>query len=332
MKTINIKRYLNLFALAFFALLIINITGCNKNDEVTSAGTITDDEYLKGEAVQSTDGSNNDDNEILGTQTSDFEDGGAVFNNDNTALTGYDSLKFYGRRITSVTVTTTFTTNTDSMKSLMVKRAISGNFIVKGYIGGVLDSISKPYTEEQYRTATFKRVANTNFPRRNWRLYQVSAVDGQTTAPQQGKSNITMSKIEIYTNGTLFATLTGPDFTQNVFTTRYFNGSGIISIPRNSTVNVKVYATSNQSDTDIVAFHWARNTFGFHRIPFTMTSQIVNGSNFDRVYEKTFTVYGNHRFGVFNSYISANTKQSIWSNSTSVFSSTYMGLPYRTSF
>lgn len=332
MKKIYIKRNLGLITLAFFTFIVMNLTGCNKNEEITSSGTITDDDYLKGEAIQSTDGSNNDDNEILGTETSDFEDGGAVFNNDNGVLTGYDSLRFYGRRITGVTIAVTFTTNTDSMKSLLVKRTITGNFIIKGYTGGILDSISKPYTEEQNRTAIFKRVASTNFPRRNWRLYQVSAVDGQTTSPQQGKSNITINKIEVYSNGTLFATLNGPDFTQNVFTTKYFSGEGIISIPRNSTVNVKVYAVSNQSDTDIVAFHWARNSFGFHRVPFTMTSQTVVGSNFERVYEKAFIVYGNHRFGVFNSFISANTKQSIWSNSTSVFSSTYMGLPYRISF
>ena len=326
----KLKRAPLLFILPAL-LILLNITGCNKN-EVTSANSGTEDEYLTNEAVQSTDGSNDDDNEILGNQITDFSDDGAVFNNTNVPLTGYDSLRFYGRRVTGVTVATTFTINTDTLKSLNVKRTITGNFIIKGYIGGVLDSISKPYTEVQNRTATFKRINRTEVHRRNWRLYQVSAVDGQTTAPQQGKSNITMNKVEVYKNDALVLTLNGPDFTTNVFTTRYFSGGGVFNWGRNNTIKVKVYLTSNQSDTDFVAFHWARNSFGFHRVPFAMTSQVVNGGNYDRVYEKTFDIYGSHRFGVFNSFISANTRKSLWDNNPGEFSSTYMGVPYRISF
>lgn len=326
----NVNRAIWLLILPAFLIILLNITGCNKN-EVTSANSGTEEEYLKNEAIQSTDGSNEDDNEILGNQILDYSDEGAVFNNSNL-LTDYDSLRFYGRRVTSVTVATTFTVNTDTLKSLSVKRTITGNFIIKGYIGGSLDSISKPYTEEQYRTVSFKRVARTEFHRRNWRLYQVSAVDGQTTSPQQGKSNIVMNKVEVYKNDNLLLTLNGPDFTSNIFTTRYFSGEGMFNWGRNNNIKVKVYLTSNQSDTDLVAFHWARNSFGFHRVAFTMTSQVPNGGNYDRVYEKTFNVYGSHRLGVFNSFISANTRKSLWDNNVNEFSSTYMGAPYRVSF
>jgi hypothetical protein len=332
MKTF--KTHFSFFSFYIFIpvfLVFLTITGCNKN-EVTSSGSGTEDEYLTNEAIQSTDGSNDDDNEVLGNQIMDFSDDGAVFNNTNDPLTGYDSLRFYGRRVTGVSVTATFTTNTDTIKTLLIKRTISGNFIIKGYIGGSIDSISKPYTEVQNRTASFKRINRTEVHRRNWRLYQVSAVDGQTTSPQSGKSNIVMNKVEVYKNGTLLITLNGPDFTANLFTTRYFNGEGMFKFNRNDNVKVKVFATSNQSDTDIVAFHWARNSFGFHRVPFTMTSQTVIGGSYDRIYEKTFTVYGVHRFGVFNSFISANTRKSLWDNNTGEFSSTYMGIPYRISF
>lgn len=326
----KLKNIIQLLFLPVFLIFLLNITGCNKND-VTSSNSVSEDDYLKNEAIQSTDGSNNDDNELLGNQITDFTDDGAVFNNSNEPLTGYDSLKFYGRRVTGVTVTTTFTVDTDTLKMLNVKRTITGNFIIKGYIGGTIDSVSKPYTEVQNRTASFKRVARTEVHRRNWRLYQVSAVDGQTTSPEQGKSNIVMNKIEIYKNDALLLTLNGPDFTTNVFTTRYFGG-GMIDIGRNATVKVKIYLSSNQSDTDLVAFHWARNSFGYHRIPFTMTSQTVNGNGYDRIYEKTFTIYGLHRFGIFNAYLSANTRKSLWDNNVNVFSSTYMGMPYRISF
>jgi len=236
---IKLKNVIPLLFLPVFLAFMLNITGCNKND-VTSSNSVSENDYLKNEAIQSTDGSNNDDNELLGNQITDFSDDGAVFNNSNEPLTGYDSLKFYGRRVTGVTVSTTFTVDTDTLKVLNVKRTITGNFIIKGYVGGVIDSVSKPYTEVQNRTASFKRVARTEVHRRNWRLYQVSAVDGQTTAPEQGKSNIVMNKIEIYKNDALLLTLNGPDFTTNVFTTRYFGGA-MIDIGRNASIKVKVY-------------------------------------------------------------------------------------------
>ena len=321
----SLKNYLGLFTIPVCFIFLLNITGCNKENSVTEASS-TENEYIQNEAIQSTDGSNDDDNEILGNETIDFEGEGAV------ADIGFDSLKMYGRRVTGVSTSVTFTIDTDTLKTVAVKRTITGNFIIKGYIGLALDSVSKPYIQEQIRTAAFKRVGRSNAHRRNWKLYQVSAVDGHTTSPQAGKSNITMTKIEIYKNSTLALTLNGPDFTTNVFTTRFLNTEGMLKLHRGDDVRVKVFATSNQSDTDIVAFHWARNTFGFHRVPFTMTSQTQVGANYDRTYEKTFTVYSNHRFGIFNSYISANTKSSIWNNSTGLFSSTYAGMPYRISF
>jgi len=321
----SLKNYFKLLFVPALCLILITAAGCNKENSVTESSS-TENEYIQNEAIQSTDGSNDDDNEILGNETLDFESEGAV------ADIGFDSLKMYGRRITGVTTSVTFTVDTDTLKTVAVKRTITGNFIIKGYIGAGLDSVSKPYVQEQIRTAAFKRVARTNSHRRNWKLFQVSAVDGQTTSPQAGKSNITMTKIEVYKNSNLVLTLNGPDFTTNVFTTRFLNGDGIVKLNRGDNVRVKVFATSNQSDTDIVAFHWARNSFGFHRVPFTMTSQTQVGANYDRTYEKTFTIYSAHRLGIFNSYISANTRNSIWSNSTGLFSSTYAGMPYRISF
>jgi len=54
-----------------------------------------------------------------------------------------------------------------------------------------------------------------------------------------------------------------------------FGGSGIPSFNKGEQLTVKVYTTSQMADTDYVAFHWARNTFGFHRVPFVLESQPV---------------------------------------------------------
>lgn len=327
MKTLRIFSAMALVAL--MVSMVAFISGCNKNDNVTGTGTTVND-YITTQAVNtSADGSNGDDNEALGTQVTDFDDGGATADHDGGDLTPIDSLRRYGRRVTGVNINTNITIDNDTMKTVLVTRTITGNFIIIGYVGGVIDSISKPYTEVQNRVAYFKRIASTGEPRRDWRLYQFSMVDGQTTAPQAGKSNIVMSKIEISVNGSLAYTLNGPDFTSNLFTTRYFNDAVIPRFHRGDVVHVKVFLNSNQTDPDIVAYHWAKNSFGFHREQFAMTSQSVNGTTFDRIYDKDFTIFNNHKIGVQNGFISANTKASLWNNDISMFSSTYAGLAYR---
>src|SRR5207249_369628 len=85
-----------------------------------------------------------------------------------------------------------------------------------------IEKIVKPYVETTTRLAVFKRIARTPRPRLNWRLYQVSMLDGQTTQPQIGTDYVEMNKVEVYVNGNLTYTFMGPDFTQNEFTTKYF--------------------------------------------------------------------------------------------------------------
>lgn len=325
MKTL---RYLS--SLMLFALLVTGVTiisGCNKSDSVTGTSTSVND-YITGEAVNASDGSNADDNEALGTQVTDYEDGSATFDNDGSGVP-LDSVRKYGRRVTNVNTNVNITIDSDTLKTVLVTKTITGNFVIVGFTAGVVDSVVKPYTEVQHRVAYFKRVNTTGTPRADWRLYQFSVVDGETTAPQAGKSNIVMNKIEIYNGGVLAYTLNGPDFTTNLFTTKYFNDAVIPRFHRGDVLHVKVYLNSNQTDPDIVAYHWARNSFGFHREPFAMTSQTINGSTYDRVYEKEFTVFNNHKIGIFNGMISANTKASLWNNNLGLFSSTYAGLPYR---
>ena len=123
-------------------------------------------------------------------------------------------------------------------------------------------------------------------------------------------------------------TLLGPDFSQIQYVTKRFSGTGIPSLPKGSQIQIKIYTTSQNSTLDYVAWHWARNAFGFHRIPFTLLSQ--NGSGpYERVYSKTFTIYNNHRIGVHNGYISASTHESLFDNNINEFASDIFGVPYR---
>ncbi|MEP7146183.1 MAG: hypothetical protein ABI792_04150 [bacterium] len=306
-----------------FIALSVYLSACN-NDVVESAAQ-TDDEYLKSTALNTAFSSNaDDDDNLFSSEIGDFDSEGPV--NVNSPI---DSVLKWGRRITNVNTNANITTIGDTIKNVEVTRTITGNFIIIGYVNGQLDSTIKPYTQEQRRFIMFKRVDRRPHPRFNWRVYQFSAVDGETKTPQVGKSNILMNKVEFYKNNILLLTLNGPDFTTNIFRSRFFGNNGSMELNRGDEIRAKVYLTSNQSDTDIVAFHWSKNAYGFHRESFTMTSQVPNGSGFDRTYEKTFQIFHQHNWGMHNAFISSNTRGSLYDNSPALFSSTYMGFPFR---
>jgi len=324
----SLKRIFSLTI--FFIILIISVylTGCS--DNVTEPAAQSEDEYLTSTAINSAFSTNSDDDDNLFTnEVMDFDSQGPVADNDVGFETPIDSLLKWGRRVSGTNINTNITTFGDSIKIVGVIRTITGNFVIIGYINGTLDSTVKPYQQEQKRKVTFKRVDRRPNPRFNWRVYQYTAIDGETKSPQIGKDNIVMSKIEFYKNNNLILTLNGPNFTVNMFTSRFFGGNGLFEVNRGDDIRIKVFATSNKSDTDIVSYHWARNSFGFHRERFTMTSQTPNGSNFERTYEKTFRMYSQHNHGMHNAFISANTQVSLFDNSPTLFSSTYMGFPYR---
>ena len=323
MKSVK-NIFIKIFSLGFLTISIY-LSGCN-NDNVTENSSMTDDEYLSSIAVNTSFSSNSDDDDnLFSNETGDFDSQGAVSGTE----TPIDSILRWGRRITGTNVSTNITNFGDSIKNVEVTRNISGNFIIVGYINGNLDSTVKPFTQEQRRIVIFKRVANRPNPRSNWRVFKHSAIDGQTRTPQVGKDNIVLNKIEIYKSGNLVLTLNGPDFTSNMFNARFFNGSEPPESSGGEQLKIKVYATSSQQDTDIVSYHWPRNLSGHHRENFTMTSQIQNGNNFDRTYEKTFEIYSQHNHGIHNGFISADTRNSFYDNSAQIFSSTYMGFPYR---
>lgn len=326
MKTIH--KFFFIIIFICFAIISLYISGCNDNS--TEPVMQSEDEYLMTTAINSAFSSDaDDDDNLFANEVMDFDSEGPVADNGSGFDTPIDSLVKWGRRVTSANVNANITNIGDSLKRVDVTRSITGNFIVVGYINGILDSTVKPYSQEQKRSVTFRRINNRPNPRFNWRVYQYTAVDGETKNPQIGKENIVMTKIEFYKNNNLILTLNGPDFTSNVFTSRFFAGNGLFDAQRGDQIRTKVYLSSNQSDTDIVSYHWSRNSFGFHREKFTMTSQIPNGNNFDRTYEKTFEIYSQHNFGLHNSFISANTRSSLYDNSPSLFSSTYAGFPYR---
>ena len=318
---IKIKTYT---ALSVIFVLSLFLSSCNK-DNSTQPTELTDEQFMQQVVNSGYSSSSSDEDNLMSQEITDLNDGSAQKNNESDP-DPVDSLKRWGRRVSSVNVNYQITGN-DTMRYVNVTRTITGNYIIIAFINGQLDSINKPYTEVFSRNIIFKRIDRTQYPRLNWRVYQVSNLDGGTTTPQVGTSQVQMTKIEIYKNGSVSPTYTiqGPDFQSDYYTTIRFGGTGIPSFNRDDVVLVKVYTISQQVPADYVAFHWARNTFGFHRVQFNLESQ--NGNN--RVYSKSFNVYSSHRLGVFNGYISASTHESLYTGDVNKFASDEIGIPYK---
>ncbi len=310
--------------LLFSAIFTLYLAGCSESS--VDPDNQTDDEFIKEVVMRGTGSNNQEDDDLMFNEAYDLDNGGAVGGGGDTPV---DSLLRWGRRVTGVNVNVNITSEGDSLKIAHVTRTINGDFMIVGIVSGVEKTIVKPYTEVLKRDVIFKRIDHSPRPRFNWKLYKISMVDGETTSPQVGSEYVQMSKIEIYVDNVLTNTFEGPDFTQNVFTTKRFGGTGIPQVHRGDQVKIKVYTYSKQSKQDIVAWHWARNTFGFHREPFVMTSEIPNGQYWDRTYEKTFNIYGDHRHGIFNGFISASTHKSLFDDSPVEFASDLVGTPYR---
>lgn len=328
MKLSNLKKYLfPVLKLLFVVSFLIYFVGCSIN--TTAPTQMTDDQYLQQVITAGFDTSRSNEDNLMVNERYDMNDSIAVPDQGNGPLSPIDTLLRWGRKVESVNVQFQITTSSDdSVKTVNITRTITGHYVIIGISNGQLDSVNKPYTEVLYRAISFKRINHLTDPRFNWRVYQVSLLSGGTTAPQNG-SMAQLEQIQITVDNNPPVIWNGPDFTQNKFTTLRFQGAGIPHVAIGSTVVVTVTVNSTEA-TNIVAWHWARNTFGFHRVPFTFVSSTPHGNGtYDNVYQKTFTVYPSHRLGCFNGYINASTMESLYDDDISKFASSEVGIPYR---
>lgn len=320
MKTIKLLTFIT-----FIFLVSLVLSSCNK-DSITDSSELTDEQFMQNVILNGYSTNGNDEDNLMSIELHDLDDGGAVNDNENGLMTPVDSLKKWGRKVTNVEKNIQITGN-DSMRYVNITKTFTGNYIIVGYVNGVLKTITKPYTSVFNRNIIFKRIARSQYPRQNWRVYQISNSDGQTTMPQVGSSQVQITKVEIYKNGltTPTYTINGPDFHTSYYTTMLFGGTGIPSFNRGEQILVRVYTISQQAPVDYVSFHWSKNTFGFHRIPFELESQ--NGT--ERIYKKTFNIYSQHKAGTFNGFIGAATHESLYNDDVNKFASDQVGIPYK---
>ncbi|MBL0174441.1 MAG: hypothetical protein IPP94_04095 [Ignavibacteria bacterium] len=304
--------------LSAFAATVLLFAGCSK-DNPTEAN-LTDEEFF---------------NYIATGQDANSQD---LFSTDQDALDESAQLKAlipglkkqgltpitpirYGRRIESVSrsIIRPITKQGDSIAIAEVQVVFTGKFLIQALSGVDTVIVQKPYTETIHRSVRFERIANTNRPRLNWRLDGVSILNGGTANPV-----LSITSVEVVTPSQTFL-VTDPDAYWMQIDRWWLRHMPVLN---NVAVTVRVTVQSAQPDSDIVTLHKQPGTFGLHHEPFLLVSSTPNGTGYARVYEKSWTISGKARkFAHF--MVSATTRESLYDNATTNFSSVVWGIPYK---
>ncbi len=171
--------------------------------------------------------------------------------------------------------------------------------------------ISKPFTSTITRKLIFVKVANTEFPFRNWRLAAISLPEGGTIHP-----NINIMKVTVFLPHGDTLVITSPN--------EYFLARGkgwwrrLPVILRNNPVKVQVEVFSAFNEDDFVTLTYGADLKGLHRAKykFELISSTPVAGGYDKVYEQT---YNSNQFpGFYHAIINAFPRQVIFDDSTPV--------------
>lgn len=180
--------------------------------------------------------------------------------------------------------------------------------------------IRKSFTSVVTRNLIFKRVANTNFPARNWKLAAISLPEGGTASP-----NINLTKVTMFLPNGDTLMITSPNdyyLSRNIARWRQ-----IPLINRNQPVTIQVELFSSYEVDDFVTLTYGADIKGMNRAKrkFELVSSTPSGNGFAKVYEQTFTT---HQFpGFFHAIINAYPRQVIFDDAAPVENEIW-GIPY----
>lgn len=239
----------------------------------------------------------------------------------------------WGRFITGVThAITKIDSVSDSIRVVTLQTTVTGDFVIRGILAGTSDTVTvkKPYTETFHRLLRFIRVPDNDDEDDEgfdegfrWRLDAVSILNGGTTNAQ-----IAITNIQVITPIDTLSVSDPDAYFIALKRGEHWRFFPIFDDQIQVTVNVTVH--SNSADTDIVTLHYVPMNFGLHRKPMTFVSSTANGGGFDRVYTATLIVPANGR-KFSHLLVSATTHESLFTATTTNFSSSLWGLPYKTS-
>lgn len=200
---------------------------------------------------------------------------------------------------------------------------IRGSYDENASIGDTL--ITKAFTSTMTRNVIFVKVANTEFPSKNWKISAFSLPSGGTLMP-----NIEITRFTAFLPSGDTLVINSPNDYYLLRNWGYWwrwHHVPVVNIGQQVLLRVEI--NSAYADTDFVTLTYGADRFGLHRSKrkFELVSSIQNGEFYEKVYEQTFT---SHQFpGFYHAIINAMPKQVVYDDSTPVESETW-GIPYFT--
>ncbi|MEO8232704.1 MAG: hypothetical protein ABI638_10500 [Ignavibacteriota bacterium] len=183
--------------------------------------------------------------------------------------------------------------------------------------------ITKAFTSVVTRNVVFVKIANTDFPRRNWKITAISLPEGGTQSPNMDIKKLT----SFLPNGDTLVINSPNDYYLVRNWGHWWRWHNLPVVPRNSDVLLRVELTSAYAVTDFVTLTFGADRFGLHRAKrkFELISSNQNGNIFEKVYEQTFTT--NQFPGFYHAIINGMPKQVVFDDATPVEMESW-GIPY----
>lgn len=184
--------------------------------------------------------------------------------------------------------------------------------------------IQKPFTSTVTRKLIFIKIANTEFPKRNWVLAAISLPEGGTQTPE----SIDITKMTVFLPNGDTLVINSPNeyylYRRWGFWWRWRN---FPVIPANSQVTIQIELTSAYEQDDFVTLTFGADGRGLHRVKkrFVLVNSTFNGTNYDKVYEQTFQTH--HYVGFYHAIINAMPGQVVLDDSAPVEQESW-GVPY----
>ncbi len=292
------------------------LAGCQKNDNPVGSGlsSLTTDQQAIQDIISS--------DSLFTSDATSLNDGSVTLAKTATAILPRN----WGREIdfNSVNRTVTFQTVDDSTVIATVKTSFSGTVWIRAKYAPTdtaFTTVTKPFSETVTRYVRFVKVANTNVPRLNWRMREISVAEGGTTT-----AAVTINQVRFFM-GT--DTLTISDPANYWFRTGMPGGHQMPMFSQTfmQGFRMEVTVTSTSPDSDIVSVHrpyWYLGRWQY-RAPMTLVSQTDNGDGtFTRVYAASWSGVWSGRHHIF---VGALTRASIFDDQAP-FSSHYWGIPF----
>lgn len=184
--------------------------------------------------------------------------------------------------------------------------------------------IEKPFTATVTRNLIFKKINDTPFPLRNWKLIAISLPEGGTQSP-----NIDLMKLTIFLPNGDTIVVNDPNDYYLMWKWRFRWGwwRHIPILHRGESVLLRVELFSAYEEDDFVTLTYGANRFHRDRAKklFELVSSTPNGDGWDKVYEQTYTT---HQFpGHYHAIIDALPRQVVFDDAAPVESEAW-GMPY----